>query len=85
MKSLIERVLLLAAAPCVSFWLGAAHGQALAPAPNLSWDCWISSGKVVSIRCIATREGLEPADPALDSNEALLLDQIHNLIHNGRS
>jgi hypothetical protein len=82
MKPLVWR-LLLAAAP---WWLPSALGQAPAPTPGakLAWDCWVSSGSVVSIRCIAAREGMEPADPALDTSETVLLDHVHNLIHSGR-
>ena len=64
--------------------LGSALAQAPVPATRLSWDCWVSSGQVVSIRCIAAREGMEPADPALDSTEAVILDHVHNLIHRGK-
>lgn len=65
-------------------WLGAALAQTPVPTTKLAWDCWISSGKVVNIRCIAAREGMEPADPALDSGEPVVLDHVHNLIHNGK-
>lgn len=76
----LPAVLATASACCI----GSALGQAPAPARNLSWDCWISSGQVLSIRCIAAREGIEPADPALDPWEAVLLDHVHNLIHSGK-
>lgn len=74
-------LLAVAGAGC---WPFAALGQTPAPVTKLAWDCWIAMGKVVSIRCIGAREGMEPADPALDSREAVVLDHVHNLIHNGK-
>jgi hypothetical protein len=64
--------------------VGAALAQTPAPPAKLAWDCWISPVKEVTIRCIAAREGNEPADPALDSAEAVVLDHVHNLIHRGK-
>lgn len=77
------RLLAIAGAAC-AWSVGTAPAQTPAPATKLAWDCWVSSGNTVSIRCIAAREGMEPADPALDSAEAVVLDHVHNLIHNGK-
>jgi hypothetical protein len=52
-------------------------------AGTVSWDCWLSLPQVISIRCIAAREGMPPADPARDDMETVLLDHIHTLIHSG--
>jgi hypothetical protein len=86
MKSRLEAWLLAAAltAGGAGFTSAAAQPPAPVPGATRSWDCWISAGPVVSIRCIAAREGMEPPDPALGSGEAVLLDHIHNLIHSGK-
>lgn len=49
----------------------------------VSWDCWVSLSEAIAIRCIAAREGIPPADPALDDMQTVLLDHIHTLIHAG--
>jgi hypothetical protein len=74
----------LAAAATVVFWLASSVARAQAVgAGTVSWDCWLSLSQVISIRCIAAREGIPPADPARDNMETVLLDHIHALIHSG--
>ena len=54
-----------------------------------AWDCWISTNPteyIVSymIRCIRDRD-VNPNDPPADSIQSVLLDKIHDHIHNGET
>lgn len=70
----------------------AAAGELLEPPPadnDHVWDCWISqefAPKAASylIRCIRDRD-VAPPEPPPDSPEAILLDHVHDLIHQGDS
>jgi hypothetical protein len=52
------------------------------------WDCWVSQdwtpAATYLIRCIHDRD-VPPPEPAPDSPEAILLDHVHELIHQGDS
>lgn len=54
-----------------------------------TWDCWVSTDPhqtVVDyfIRCIHDRD-IPPPEPPLDSPQAVLLDLIHDAIHQGQA
>ncbi len=55
--------------------------------PTMAFDCWITTGRQQAtthyLVCIVDRDGLPPADEALDPPELIALDTVHRLLHQG--